>query len=242
MKTQKNSNGTARSLLRAGVCLIALGSLTMAGGLLNAGPASAQTAGTAPAKNVSLNFQNAPIQTVLHTLFTSEGINNSIDQDVQGSVSISVNDVPFDVALRTLLRSANPPLTFDRDNGIYHIKVQRYEAAAAVTPTTTPGTTAGGSDTTSGDTTAQGRYYRIAINHYDAFYMAEMLYQAGVKKAAPVRVPSDPLSGSSGQNGQSGGYGGQSGGFGGGGFGGGQGGFGGTSGGFGGTSSFGRGY
>ena len=209
-------------------CRDALGLAALLGcTLLFTAPAQAQDAGaaTAPAHNITLSFQNAPIQAVLRTLFSSAGIKNFIiDSDVRGYSNINVTDVPFGVALSALLRSVNPPLVYDVDNGLYHVKVQRAEttpvASVAIAPTVSP--TAPPDNP--GDTTK--RFYRIPIDKYDAYYIAFLLgQQKGVIKVGANDVYGDELGSQSGQNGQSGnrsGFGG--GGNRGGGFGGNQGG------------------
>ena len=190
-------------------------------------------------KKISLNFQNAPVQTVLKTLFNSIGANNSIDSDVQGPVNVTMNNVTFDVALRSLLRAANPPLTNDQTDNVYHVRVKRAAAPAA------PTYGGGGTQVTPASTTAKTsnsdkRIYKLPVDHMD---VALLIYlNVFTDDKVVTLVPSygtEVNSGNQGgQGGQGGGFGGQGGGFGGqgGGFGGQGGGFGGNSGGFGGSS------
>lgn len=220
--------------------------LSACAGLMLALPAQraqAQAAGSVSTKPISLTFQNAPIQSVLKTLFSSVGVNNSIDPNVAGTVNIDVRDVSFDVALRQLLRAANPPLTYDITDGVYHISVKNNA----------------GPDTGAGQAPAQAQTtaplpegyhaYRIPIDHYDASYIAGLLSKS--RGGLTVVMPNYVLGGGGqggqsggGQGGQGGGFGGQGGGqssFGGGGGGGGFGGGGGQSFGGGGGQSFGGG-
>lgn len=233
--------------------LLAFGALSLLSLPLLASPASAQDVGAADsAKPISLNLINVPIGTALRTLFSSAGIRSyNIDSGVQGFANINVSDVPFSVALRQLLNSGNPPLTFSIDNGVYNIKVQ---TAAAVAPPTNVVTSAAGAETSTAD--QPKRFYTIPVDSYDAFYIAQLVGQTGVIEVVPNYTAGAGQTGQNGQQGQGGG--GNRGGFGGGGGGGfggaasgitsvggtsmGGGGFGGGGGGFGGGGFGGGGY
>ena len=211
-------------------------------------PLSAQAQATPASgitKPISLTFQNAPIQSVLKALFSSVGVNNSIDQNVAGTVNIDVKDVTFDVALRQLLNSVNPPLKLDIQDGIYRVSVRPPDAPITQTPVDPNG---GGTPPPSAVDTI--RRYTIKIDHFDVIYMANLLKTA---RATGQVIPVYPTfnggagtgangSGAGGAGGGFGGAGGAGGGFGGGsigGFGGGStGGFGGGGGGFGGATGF----
>ena len=53
---------------------------------------------------VSLDFQGADLRTVLRTFADISGLNIVIDQSVQGSVDVSLHEVPWDQALDIILR------------------------------------------------------------------------------------------------------------------------------------------
>lgn len=202
------------------------------------GSAQAQAAGGAVStKPISLTFQNAPIQAVLKTLFSSVGVNNSIDPNVQGTVNIDVRDVSFDVALRQLLRAANPPLSYDITDGVYHISVKNNNGPD-------PNTQQPAQAQSTAPLPEGYHAYRIPIDHYDAAYIASLLSKA--RGGLTVVMPNFVYASGGGQGGGQGGRGGggQGGGFGGGGgggIGGGGGGFGGGGGGIGGGGGFGGG-
>ena len=224
----RSQNSILRRSRRVAVAALAVGSCL--GTLAAYSPQSALAQGTSTAtKKVSLNLVQQPVQTALRLLFSSQGLNNSIDQDVQGYVTINVNDVSFDVALRALLNAANPPLMYDLTGNVYHISVKR--DTPTVIPTQQPVNTSA--------LTAEGVHaYRIPIDHYDAYIIAQIAAGAG-SRGGVVQVPPNYVGGSNGQGGaggQSGGNRGGGGGFGGGGssFGGGGGSFGGGGGSFGG--------
>jgi type IV pilus assembly protein PilQ len=54
---------------------------------------------------VSLDFQGADLRAVLRTFSEISGLNIVIDPSVQGSVDVSLHDVPWDQALESILRS-----------------------------------------------------------------------------------------------------------------------------------------
>ncbi len=164
-------------------------------------------------KNVSLDLKDVDVKAAIESLFRGTGMNFTIDQDVTGSIpSLSIQGVTFDVALKSLTKTAG--LTYRKDNGIYQIQKKQpvTEVTSGATPTTT--TDLAAVDAT---TTPEVIIDKIPLNHVGA---SELLGY---------------LNGSGGTNGSGGG------GFGGGGFGNQGGGFGGGSP-YGGGGSYGRGF
>lgn len=214
---------------RSKMAVLAVG--TCAGLMLTMPAGKAQAAGASvTTKPISLTFQNAPIQSVLKTLFSSVGVNNSIDPNVQGTVNIDVRDVSFDVALRQLLRAANPPLTYDVTDGVYHVSVKNNNGPD-------PNASQQAAQPSAAAPLPEGYHaYRIPIDHYDAAYIASLLSKS--RGGLTVVMPNFVYASGGGQSGSGQRGGGSGGGFGGGGggqsFGGGGGGFGGGGGGFGG--------
>ncbi len=237
------------------IIALALGGVVLLSSAALAPAVRAQDAAAGePTKPISLNLHNVPIQTALQLLFTGAGIRNtSIDSDVQGSANITVSDVPFNLALRTLLGSVNPPLTYDIVDGVYKVKVLRAVAPPAPpVVSTTPVIDANAT----GNAPADGpkRFYHIPIDKYDAYYIARLLGAQGIVQVGindVVQAGGGQGNNGGGNNNRQGGFGGGSSfgggsGFGGGSFGGGSGpnitSIGGASGGgFGGGSSFGGG-
>src|SRR5438067_10684567 len=78
---------------------------------------------TAPDKKVTLNLENADLRYALKLLFTSAGVNYTLDQAVQGTVTVSLTDVPFRTALESVLRSTQTqsPLTYRVEDKVYII-------------------------------------------------------------------------------------------------------------------------
>ena len=69
--------------------------------------------------NVTLVFKDADIRTVLHTLSYKSGVNIVASSDVEGTVSIRLIDVPWDVALDVILR--NHGLAVERVGNIMRV-------------------------------------------------------------------------------------------------------------------------
>ena len=205
--------------------------------LLSAHFAIAQNGNNGPnlqGKTFSLNLDGASLQSALKLLFTSAGVNYSLDTSIEGTVTVSLNNVPFHVALESLLRSteSSMPITYRVENGVYIItpKVeQRYQRNNGQTQ-----------NTNQPDTTTQQHTIKIPINFADA---ADIASAFGGSVIEPRY--SSGGGGGFGGGGFGGGYGGgmgggmmgggmMGGGMMGGGMGGGMGGFGGGMGGFGG--------
>jgi hypothetical protein len=106
-------------------------------------PARAQAAdaGDVLNKRVSLNLENANIQYALKLLFQSVGVNYVLDPNVQGTVTVSLTDVSFRVALASVLRStqATMPLTYRQEDNVFYIS-PRVEDTPPDTTQLDPGT------------------------------------------------------------------------------------------------------
>lgn len=175
--------------------------------------ARAQTA--AEAAPVSLNAVSAPVQTVLKSLFASAGIRNfDIEADVQGQVNISLNDVPFALALRTTLGAVNPPLTYSVDRASYHIQVMKVMPVADAEPAPPKrqdGANLNGlsprvvnlligglqdGESEPNDST-QDHFTKIGIKHYDAVTMADLITRQGGIIVVPPNFVNSAGSGAS---------------------------------------------
>jgi hypothetical protein len=187
---------------------------------------SQQESGQPP--RITLNLESASVADALKLLFRSVGYNYTLDESVVGGyVTVSLKDVTFETALRTILRSANPPLTYRVDGGVYIItpRVETYE-----TTTTEP--------LVEEQPQPQIRTEKISLQHLDSLAIAQLL--GG--NAVALNQTGWTYSGGMGGYGF-GGYGGFGGGWGGlGGFGGGWGGYGGCGGGWGGLGGYGGGW
>src|SRR6266571_2103813 len=75
------------------------------------------------AKKVTLNLDNADLRYALKLLFTSAGVNYTLDQTVQGTVTVALTDVQFRTALESVLRStqSQSPLTYRVEDAVYII-------------------------------------------------------------------------------------------------------------------------
>lgn len=176
----------------------------------------------------SLELNDADIRDALRLIFKQVGVPYTINPDVQGTVTASLTNVPFETALRSLLDQVGA--TYRVEGGIYSIILRPKDT--------------GGERPTDGETTqptkSESLPQRIQIRHADPLMIIRLINAEWDPYMEP-EMSSFPRGGAGGGNG--GGFGGgNGGGFGGGGFGGGNqgGGFGG--GGFGGGGFGGGGF
>ena len=108
--------------------------LIVCGLLLSLAVASAQD--DISQRRVTVKYDQADIRYVLKQLFDSVGANYSLDPNVQGTVTVSLTDVPFSVALDAILRQQN--LTYRVESGVYYITVRQPEEAPITTGGETP--------------------------------------------------------------------------------------------------------
>ena len=97
-------------------------------------------------KNITLELESTNLYYALKLLFAQVKANYVLDDSLKSlTVTAHLTNVPFRVALETLLKSTNIPLTYTVDNGIYNIKPQVEEAAPVPEPDrTVTGPTLGG--------------------------------------------------------------------------------------------------
>jgi hypothetical protein len=101
---------------------------------LGAGPALCAPASRAtapdPAKTIvlRLDLKATPLRQALATLFESTGFQHAIAPDVPNPpITMKVHEMPFEQALRAMLRSANAsgiPVTYTREGDIYLIRLR----------------------------------------------------------------------------------------------------------------------
>lgn len=219
----------ALSVLSAGIgiCLISPGALAQepekTGGQASADPAN---------KKIDLDLESSNLYYGLKLLFSQIKANFTIDESLKSlTVTAHLTQVPFRVALETLLKSTSTPLTYKVENGIYSVVPKVEEAAPEP-------------EVNQGDqgATRIGGGYKYGIIRPNNLSASDIVTALG---GVLVNIGYDKSSNSFGngglggsQNRGSGSQGGMGGGFGSGGMGGGSagGGFGGSSGGFGGSS------
>ena len=110
--------------------IIRLGIVLGAGLVAGTAPSAtrAQPAAPAPAAapaqlpDISLDLRDAPVRQALEQVFSTARVDYSIDNNVAGFVTLKVTGIPFDQALRLMLRSANPPLTYAREGGVFIVR------------------------------------------------------------------------------------------------------------------------
>ncbi len=170
----------------------------------------------------SLELQDADVRDAIRMLFKTAGVPYTLSDQVQGTVTVTLTNVPFETALRSILGQVEA--TYEVTGGIYNIIPK---------PVFDPGQGGGGTDlgnlptTTTRDNPPQ----RIPIRSADPVMIFRLINNEWDPFGQP-EYSAQPIGGGGG--GFGGGQGG--GGFGSGGFGGGQGGGGFGGGGFGGNS------
>jgi len=85
----------------------------------------------APSEEViSLTMKEVDIAEVLRVMFRSAGLNFSMEPGVSGKVTVSLENVPFNAALRTVLEQVGA--TFVKEEGIYKISSEAVTATGGI--------------------------------------------------------------------------------------------------------------
>ncbi len=131
-----------------------------------AGASAAPTVKPVALPNVTLDLQDAPIRTALEQIFRTAKLDYSIDPSVQGYVNLKVTDMPFENALRLILRSSTTPLTYSVDNGVYLVKPRTVSTTAPLPPAVFAQET---------EVRAPAKYDRIELTYADPADLAKLL-------------------------------------------------------------------
>ena len=137
--------------------------------LLAGGGLSARAQTGVEAKPISFSVSQVPVQNALRTLFAKAGVRSVIAPDVQGTVNLSLDGVPFSVALKQVLGSVSPPLTAELQAGVYHVQGGA-QASLEATPAAFPAPA---------EDAGQDNFYKIGIKHYDAGVIADAMTRRG---------------------------------------------------------------
>lgn len=118
-----------------------LGAVLLSVGPL-ASPASAQAQASPTGEKalppISLDLRDAPIRQALEQLFSSAGVQFSIDNNVAGFVTLKIVDQPFENALKVLLRSSSQALAYTHEGGVYFIKPRVLDTTSTTATTPEP--------------------------------------------------------------------------------------------------------
>lgn len=89
-------------------------------------PAYSQTGFFNNAKNVSIEYVDAPIRTALEQLMKQGEIKNYlISNDVEGFINLKLSDQPFETALKIVMRANAVPLLYKIENNILIVEKRR---------------------------------------------------------------------------------------------------------------------
>jgi type II secretory pathway component GspD/PulD (secretin) len=101
-------------------------------------PVLAQTVQERAAPPVTLDLRDAPIRDALEQIFKNAKVDYSIDPGVAGFVTLKITEQPFENALRLILRSAQTPLIYTKESGVYIVKIRQLAAATPTPPPAAP--------------------------------------------------------------------------------------------------------
>lgn len=76
-------------------------------------------------KKVSVEYKNSDVREVIISLLKPEGVSYSINPDVQGSVTVSVKEVPLETVLENVLRQVD--CTYEVSGGLIIIKKRQQD-------------------------------------------------------------------------------------------------------------------
>lgn len=99
---------------------------------------------TGTSESVTMNLRNAPIRQALEQLFGLANVEYNLDDTVQGTATLQVSGVSFDVALRNLIRQANPPLTYSRESNVFQVRPRVFASPASMPASPSPSALARG--------------------------------------------------------------------------------------------------
>jgi hypothetical protein len=73
--------------------------------------------------NISLDLKDAPVRTTLEMAFKQAGIKNYvIDNSVNGFITMTITEQPFENTLKLIMRANTSPLTYTKENDVYIVK------------------------------------------------------------------------------------------------------------------------
>ena len=75
------------------------------------------------AQNISVDLKDVPVRTTLEMMFKQAGVKNYvIENSVNGFVTITLEDHPFENSLKLVMRAATVPLTYIKENDVWIVK------------------------------------------------------------------------------------------------------------------------
>jgi len=129
-------------------------------------------------KPVTLDLADVDVQAAIQSLFRGTGHNYSLSADVNGIIpSLSFKDVPFNVALKNLLKAAN--LVYRIQDGIYQISKKSEVTTTAEPVASTAAETA--VDTT---TTVETTIEKVSLQNANPREILALMKAAAIAWAA----------------------------------------------------------
>ncbi|MBC7805426.1 MAG: hypothetical protein H7145_04675 [Akkermansiaceae bacterium] len=129
-------------------------------------PAPQPAAQPVPLPDLTLDFKDTPIRAALEEIFRLAKVDFGIDPSVQGYVNLKVTDMPFENALKLILRSSATPLTYSKDGGVYIVKPRTVSLTTPAPPVVARETT---------EALPRPEYDRIELTYADPVDLAQLL-------------------------------------------------------------------
>lgn len=83
---------------------------------------------------IKLNLENTDLYTAIKLLFSQAKAQYTLDPNLRGILITAQINQPFRIALETLLRASNQPLTYSVENGVYSIVPKKEDVPDTTQP------------------------------------------------------------------------------------------------------------
>lgn len=156
--------------------------------VFTAAPVASFAQGSQDQKKITLDMQQADVREVLRALFKGVDLSYSVAPEVQGLITVSLKEVPFETALQNVLRQINA--TYRIVGGVYEIVLRETEVKSpdpALPPI---------------DTKKQTEMRRIYLRSVDPMLLSLLMSKSGTDfNMAPEQSTVNKLGGFSGNGG-----------------------------------------
>lgn len=83
---------------------------------------------------ITLDEKDAPVRTVLEQVFKQSKKQYSIDNQVSGLITMSIQEQSFENTLKLIMRASSVPLTYTIENNVYLVKVRQITQQPSIPP------------------------------------------------------------------------------------------------------------
>ena len=117
---------------RTRICLVALGALVVIAGVFALGAQS--WAQQEEERRITVDLRDAKIFDALSIIFRDTPYSFTLEPGAAGTVTLSLQDVPFSTALRAILNANTPKLTYRKDPGDVYVITQLAQPTTQAPP------------------------------------------------------------------------------------------------------------